>query len=181
MEFYNLLTMFGSSEQPQGIAALGIDPVAILAQSVTFLLLFWVVKRFALEKIVTTLEERRRTIDDGVRLGREMEAEKLALNTKIEAELKKARLEADKIIADSREQAAEALRLAEESTSRKIDAMLVDAQAKIKEDVDSARKSLEKDVRELIADASSIIIEEKLDSAKDMSLIERALVRARSL
>ena len=39
MEMIQILTILGSSEQPQGIAALGIDPWAILAQAV-FLLLF---------------------------------------------------------------------------------------------------------------------------------------------
>lgn len=181
MEFINLLTIFGASEEPQGIAALGIDPLAILAQAVTFLLLFWVIKKFALDKIVKTLEDRRRTIDDGVRLGREMEAEKERLTEQIEAELKKARNEADNIIAQSREDAGGILREAEEVTARKVDAMLADAHAKIEDDVQSARAGLEKDIRELVASATEVIIEEKLDVNKDMNMIERALAKVRGI
>ena len=62
-----------AAEEPAGIAALGIDPLAILAQAGTFLVLFWVVKKFALNKISATLEERRKTIDQGVRLGQKRE------------------------------------------------------------------------------------------------------------
>lgn len=181
MEFYNFLTIFGSSEKPQGIAALGIDPLAILAQSITFLLLFWVIKKFALDKIVKTLENRRQIIDDGVRLGREMEAEKERLSEKIDIELKKARNEADTIIAQSREEAGKIFREAEEATSRKVDAMLADAHAKIEEDVHSARVGLEKDIRELVADATEVIIEQKLDTNKDMNMIERALAKVRGV
>ena len=50
-------------------------PLAILAQAATFLVLFFVIKKFALDGIVSTLEKRRKTIDDGVRLGREISAQ----------------------------------------------------------------------------------------------------------
>ncbi len=36
------MSIFGSSEQPQGLAALGLDLLAILAQTVTFLVLFFI-------------------------------------------------------------------------------------------------------------------------------------------
>ena len=70
MEILSLLTSFGAAEETKGIGALGIDALAILAQAATFLILFLIIKKFALEKIVATLEKRRKTIDDGVRLGR---------------------------------------------------------------------------------------------------------------
>ena len=181
MEFLHVLTIFGATEEPQGIAALGIDPLAILAQAATFLLLFWVIKKFALDKIVKTLEDRRKTIDDGVRLGREMEAEKERLSEQIENELKKARIEADKIIAGSREEAGGIVRAAEESATRKVDALLADAHAKIEEDIQAARSGLEKDVRELVANATAIVLEEKLDAKKDMNMIERALAKVRGV
>jgi len=169
-----------ASEEPQGIAALGLDPLAILAQAATFLLLFFIVKKFALDKIVKTLEERRKTIDDGVRLGREMEAEKERLSEEISKELHKARIEADKIIAASREEASGILHDAQEAAARKTDAMLADAHAKIEEDILRARDGLQKEMLNLVAEATAIITEEKLDTKKDMSLLERALNKVRN-
>lgn len=181
MEIIKLVTIFGNSEQPQGLAALGLDLVAILAQTLTFLLLFFVVKKYALEKIVNTLEDRRKTIESGVRLGRKMEAEQNKLSDKIEKELKKARSEADNIIAQSKEEASGIIRDAEEATARKVQAMLDDAHAKIEEDIATARKNLEKDVRILVANATGVILEEKLDAKKDMSLIDKALAKVRGI
>jgi F-type H+-transporting ATPase subunit b len=181
LEIMNIITTFGATgEEPQGIAALGIDPLAILAQASTFLVLFFIIKKFALDKIVTTLEQRRKTIDDGVRLGREMEAEKERLSEEIGKELHKARIEADKIIATSREEAAGILRDAQEAAQRKTDALLADARAKIEEDILAARQNLEKDILELVAEATAIIAEEKLDAKKDMNMIERAIAKVRS-
>jgi F-type H+-transporting ATPase subunit b len=164
-----------AAEESTGIAALGIDPLAILAQAGTFLVLFWVVKKFALDKIVNTLEERRKTIDDGVRLGQKLEAEEAKLEEKIEAELRKTRAKADKIIADAEREGGEVIKAAEDKASQKVDQMLVDAHAKIDEDMQKARHELEKDILALVAEATEVIIEEKLDAKKDESLIQRAL------
>lgn len=177
MEFLHLLTNFGATEEVSGIGALGIDPLAILAQAVTFLVLFFVIKKFALDGIVKTLEKRRQTIDDGVRLGREMEAEKAQLDEKVDELLRKARTEADGIIAGGQKEASTIIKAAEEAANRKADAILADAHGKITEDIDKARKGLEQEMRALVAEATEVIIEEKLDATKDASLIKRAFAR----
>lgn len=177
MEFLHLLTNFGA-EEVSGIGALGIDFLAILAQAVTFLVLFFIIKKFALDGIVKTLEKRRHTIDDGVRLGREMEAEKAALDEKVDELLRKARIEADGIIAGGQKEAGEIIKAAEEAAGRKADAILADAHGKINEDIAAARKGLEQEMRNLVAEATEVIIEEKLDAKKDEGLIKRAFARA---
>lgn len=180
MPVLQLIQFFGESSshaatEATGMAALGIDPLAILAQAGTFLLLFWIIKKFALEKIVTTLEERRQTIDKGVRLGYEMAEERAKLTEKIEDELRKTREKADQIIAEAHKEAGVVLKDAEASASTKVDTMLTDARARITDDMKKARVELEKDMRNLVADATEIIIGEKLDAKKDDALIKRAL------
>lgn len=175
-DIYMITTIFAATEEKStGIAALGIDPIAILASAGTFLVLFFVIKYFALNKIVDTLEKRRKTIDDGVRLGREMEAEKQMLDDKVEAALRKARLEADKIIAAGHEQSTAIIKEAEVIATRKTDDILAEARNRIDEDIQKARRDLEKDMRSLVAEATEVIIGEKLDANKDATLLERAL------
>lgn len=168
-----LITIFASTEEVSGIGALGIDPLAILAQAATFLLLFFIIKKFALTKIVTSLEARRKTIDDGIRLGREMEAEKEKLDEKVKATLKEARLESDKIIAASHEEAGSVIKEAEDVANRKADTMLADAHTKIEEDIEKARLGLEKEMRGLVAEATEAIIRTKLDSKADEKLLKQ--------
>lgn len=177
MEFLHLLTILGNAaeESPQGIAALGIDPLALIAQAVTFLLLFFIIKKYALGKIVDTLEKRRKTIDDGVRLGLEMEAEKTKLEERIEASMQKAREQADKIIAQAHEEAGAIVEKAEEDAVAKVDVMIKDAGVKIEGEVKRAKQVLKQETIELVADATEAIIKQKLDAKKDASLIEQAL------
>lgn len=180
MEFIHLLTVFGATgEQPQGIAALGIDPLAILAQMATFVVLFIVIKKFALDKIVANLEERRKTIDAGVRLGQEMEAEKEKLDEQIEKTLQKARNQADEIIAEAHEESGKLVKSAEDKANEKVETMLSDAQAKIDSEVTRAKRDLEKETLELVARATESIIKEKLDATKDAKLMTRSLEEAR--
>lgn len=177
MELLNGLFNFGATEEVSGIGALGIDILAILAQAATFLVLFFILKKYALDGIVKTLEKRRHTIDDGVRLGREMEAEKQQLDAKVEEMLRTARLKTDEIIAGGQKEAGEIIKAAEDAASRKADAILSDAHGKIDEDIAAARQGLEQEMRALVAEATEIIIEEKLDARKDESLIKRAFAR----
>lgn len=175
IQYFGATAEHGAAEESAGIAALGIDPLAILAQAGTFLLLFWIVKKYALEKIVKSLDERRQVIDKGVTLGYEMAEERAKLEEKIDEQLRQTRVKADQIIAEAHTEAGEMLKAAEDSAARKVDTMLADAHIRIEDDMKKAKKELEKDMLNLVADATEIIIGEKLDAKKDDALIRRAL------
>jgi F-type H+-transporting ATPase subunit b len=163
-----------------GISALGVDFKALILQILTFLIVFWILKKFAFDKIVTTLDERRNKINEGVSLGLEMEKARDKLDDELRERLAKARREADGIIAGARQEAGEVLKAAEEAASRKTDAMIADAHARIEDDIKRARKGLEHDMLALVADATEAVTDEKLDDKKDNSLIRRTLERIRS-
>ena len=169
----------GHAAEPEGIAALGIDPLAILAQAVTFLVLFFLIKKFALGKIVNTLETRRKTIDKGVLLGIEMEKEKAHLDEEVEKLLQQARKEADKIIAGSQTEAGAILKKAEDDAKRKADALMADAHNRIGEDIERAKTELKKDMVELVATATGAIIHEKVTAQSDGKLIQKILEGAK--
>lgn len=174
-----LLRTLAATEEAGGISALGLDPLALLAQAATFILLFWLVKKFALNKIVDTLEKRRKTIDAGITLGEQMQAEKEKLAVRVEEAMAKARTQADKIIASAKDESAAMLAEAEEKAVQKTAAMLETAEAKVTEEIDKARAELEKEMVSLVADATEILLREKLNPAKDNQLIVRSLQEAR--
>lgn len=173
------LTAF-AAEGGGGIAVLGVDLKSLILQIVSFVLLYWLLKKFAFAKIISALDERRRTIDQGVELGLKLAEEKDRLDTQVEKLLNKARLEADNIIVAGRQDVSAMLKEAETAASKKTDAMLADAQARIEDDILRARRKLEQETLALVAEATEVIIGEKLDAQKDSALIERALKVAKS-
>ncbi len=169
------MSNYFAAAELEGIGALGIDPLAILAQGVTFLVLFYVVKKFALEKIVSTLQERHKKIDSGVRLGFKMEKEFEKLQHTVDQKLHQARLDADRILDDANQESGQIIKAAEEKASHKVNQMLADAEAKIESEMERAQRQLRKELVELVADATEVVLEEKLDKDKDMKLIERSI------
>ncbi len=168
------ITQFGA-EQASGLSALGVDGKAFLIQLVTFLLAFWVLKRYAFKPILGVLNERRELIEDGVRLGEEMQKEKTQLDKKVDDTLKSARKEADEIVANAEDAGRQISAEAEKKAQAKADGILAQAENRIAQDTARARQKLEKELVGLISDATEAMIDEKVDATKDAKLIDKAL------
>jgi len=169
-----VLTQFAADDSG-GIGALGIDSKALIIQLVTFLLAFLVLKKFAFEPIVKMMEQRRQTIEQGVELGEQMKKDQVALEAKVDETIRKARKEADGIIAAAQETSRDTVREAEAKAQEKAAGVLKDAEERIKTETQQARKKLEGELVGLISDATEAIIGEKVDAKKDAALIDRAL------
>lgn len=158
-----------------GIGALGIDGKAFIIQLVTFVLAFWVLKRYAFKPILKMMDRRRQTIEDGVTLGEQMKQEQAKLEAKVEKTLHETRIKADGILADAQESGRQLIRDAEAKAQTKADGILAEAKERTKQDVARARRQLEAEVVSLVADATETIIGEKVDAKKDAALIDKAL------
>lgn len=168
--------IFASEEvQSSGIGALGINPGAFVIQLITFVLVFALLKKFAFGPIVKLLEERRKVIDDGVKLGQKLEKERAKLDGEITKVMRDARIEADKIISNGQKEAREIMREAEKSGQRKVETMLADAEARIAEETQQAKRRLENEIVGMVSDATEAIVGEKVDSVKDAKIIDKAM------
>lgn len=154
---------------------LGLSPSAFVIQLITFLLVFIVLKKFAFNRIVKMLEKRRETIDDGVRMGLRMEKEKAKLDEQVAETLRKARHEADQIIAAAHKESREITREAEKAGRAKADAMFADMEERLEEEAAQARRNLEKELVGLVSEATETIVGEKIDPNKDAELVRRAM------
>jgi F-type H+-transporting ATPase subunit b len=163
------------AEGSSGIGALGVDGKAFIIQLVSFVLAFFVLKKWAFEPIVHMMNERRKTIESGVELGEQMKKERAELEKKIEQTLHEARQEADGIIAQAQEASRAAIREAEDKARDKAAGILKEAEERIATETARARKKLEGELVGLISDATEAIIGEKVDAKKDAQLIDRAL------
>lgn len=170
------INQFGAeAAEKEGFAALGFDPKAFLIQLVTFLLVFYILKKFVFGKVVDMLEKRRKTIEEGVKLSAEAKAQAEKLEIEIAESRKEARREADKLLAATKDQADDIIRSAEQSAVTKAENILTDAKKKIAEETDRARRALERETVELVIQATEAVSREKLDADKDSRLIKDAL------
>ncbi len=169
------VTQFAAEQSASGIGALGVDGKAFLIQLITFLLALWVLKRFAFKPILKVLTERRELIEDGVRLGEEMQKEQAKLEQTIDKELHEARKQADGIIAGAEQTGRQIAAEAEQKAQKKADGIIKQAESRIEQESARARQKLEKEIVSLVAEATEAIIDEKVDAQKDAKLINKAL------
>lgn len=175
-----LLTQFaagaGAEETTEsGVAVLGIDPIAIVLQATTFLILFLIIKKFALSKIVANLDDRRKTIEEGLANAHEIELQKEALVKENEATLAAARKEADQVIGKSHEEAGTIISEAQARANKQADEIVAKAKVQAASEQEKARKELKSEILGLVTDATESILDEKIDSTKDKELIKKSL------
>jgi F-type H+-transporting ATPase subunit b len=167
------LTNFAHEES--GIGALGLNGKALIIQLITFVLAFLVLRRFAFGPISKVLNERRDTIENGVKLGEQMKKDYAELEKHIAEKMAEARKEADGIVNDANETSRQMVREAEDKAREKAAGIMKDAEDRIASETKRARKQLETELVGLISDATEAIIGEKVDAKKDAQLINRAL------
>lgn len=175
--FNSLLLL--ATEEKTGIAVLGLDVKALLLQAAVFLVLFFIIKKYALENIVNTLENRRKTIDKGVALGFEMQTAKEKFDDELKALHHEAREKANEILTQAQKEASAIIKEGEVAASKKAETILKDASARIDREMETARKSLRGEMLQLVSEATEAIIGEKVDAKKDASIIERVLGRVK--
>ena len=155
--------------------ALNLSLSAFVIQMITFVIVFLILKKFAFKPIVQKLEERRQVIDDGVKMGLELEKQKIELDKQGEALIRDARHEADKIIATGHKEARANMSDTEKATARKVETMIADAETRIEDETEQAHRRMEKDMVGLISEATEALIGEKVDQAKDAVIIDKVL------
>jgi F-type H+-transporting ATPase subunit b len=158
---------------------LGLSLQSFIIQLITFVIIFFLLKRFAFTPIVKMLDKRHKVIDEGVRHGLEMEKERTRLETETAKIIREARHDADAIIGDAQKEGREIVREAEKSAHKKSEVMLADAEARINEEAEQARRRVEKDIVGLVSEATEAVVEEKIDAKKDADLIDRAIKKGR--
>ena len=159
---------------------LGIDGKTLLFQFITFVLVFVVLRRFAVKPIVALLDKRHKTIDDGVRMGLTMEKEKAKFDRELDKVMRDARHQADEIIARANKEARQIQREAEQNAKKKVNAMFVDAEERLAEEATQSKKNLEKDLIKMVSDVTEAIVGEKVDSKRDAELVKKAMKAQKS-
>ena len=173
----NQLVQFaaGEAESEKGAAVLGIEPLAIVLQATTFLILFLIIRKFALDKIVQNLKDRRETIEEGLKNAEDIEVQKAELEAKNEKTLADARKEADGVIAKSHEEAGAIVAEAQARANEQAEDIVSKAKAQAEAEAEKVRKELKGEMLGLIADATETVLDEKMTDSKDQKIIENAL------
>ncbi len=144
----------------------------MIGQSIAFFLFVWFCMKFIWPPLTQALEERKKTIADGLaaaeRGKREQElGEKKALDT-----IKKAKQDAAEVIALAEKRAAEIADEAKEHARVEAERIIAAARADIDQEVNRAKEQLRQAVSELAVAGAARILEKEVDAQAHARLLE---------
>lgn len=156
-------------------AKLGIDWKLLIAQAVNFIVLLWVLRRYAYQPILKALEARTKKIEQGLK-DAALSQEKLASSVE----------EEKKVMAAAREEAREILLKAEasakerdarmlEETKGKIDKMITDADLHLAEEKARLIREAKTELSELVITATERVLGKTVDAKVDATIVQAAL------
>ena len=154
---------------------LGIDWKLLLAQAVNFLVLLWVLRRYAYGPILRALEVRTKRIEQGLK---DAEASRTQLDL--------AREEEKKLLSVAREEARNILTQAEavakkrdakmlEETKAKIDRMIIEADKHLAEKQLALLREAKAELVDTVLLATKQILNEKIDAGLNQEIVRRSL------
>lgn len=144
----------------------------LIGQSVAFFLFVWFCMKFVWPPLMQALEERKRTIADGLAAAekgrREQElGEKKALET-----IKKAKQDAVEVIALAEKRAAEVADEAKANAKAEAERIVAGARADIEQEVNRAKEQLRAAVASLAVAGATRILEKEVDAKAHAQLLD---------
>lgn len=159
---------------------LGVDWKLLLAQVVNFTILLIVLRKFAYGPILNMLRERKRSIEEGIRMRAEAEERLRVVDRIKEEKLTAAKVEAVGIV-NRAEQTAHARQeeIARE-TDRKVESIIADARRVIESEKAKMRDGLYADSEELLREGIARVLGKMQPDERDNRLIREALRELKS-
>lgn len=157
------------------ISQLGIDWRLLLAQAVNFLLLLWVLKRYAFGPLQRFLAKRSHDIEVGLENAQKAAEEREELKEVRNRISLKAQREAETILQEARQKGAkehdEIMKRAEE----KVRVLVDKTRAELVNEKEKMMQEARRDLAGLAMMAASKLLERKVDEPTDREIVERAL------
>ncbi len=138
--------------------------LTLLAQAVSFAILIWFTAKFVWPPLLNAVENRQKTIADGLAAG-ERGRHELEMASKRSADtLREAKQQASDIIAQAEKRAVAIIEEAKGNAKAEGDRMLAGAKAELEQEVFRAKETLRQQVAELAVSGAEKILRREIDA-----------------
>ena len=174
MEYLGQLIYFASTDNNMFVK-LGIDWTSLILQILAFVVLAFILAKFAYPSISKLLDQHEEQLERSNKLIHE--ATKRAEEAEIEVKelLDKARRDSLAIIKAAKDEAAQITDDAHEKAKKRSEDLLDNAKEQIERDIKAARESLRKEVIDLVILATEKVTKNVLDKKVNKKLVEKSL------
>lgn len=147
----------------QLLATLGLDTTVFLSQLLNFAILYFLLKKFALDKLLKAINQRQEMIASGVRNAQD--AKLVLKQVKIQQEeiISDARAKARELLAEARKAGKEQGEKLIATAEQKAEQILIDARAQIQTEKQKMLLEVKGELAEIIATGIQKITDENID------------------
>lgn len=156
-------------------SSLGIDWQSFVLQTIAFLVLLWVLKKWVYPPILGMLDKRDKEVEDGLKAAAEAKKAANEAEDQTAKLLKKAREESQTIVATAKSEASDMITKAEKKAKDHADAIVASARSDMQAEISQAKKDLRSQMIDLVAETTKKVTLDTVDASKDKSLIEKQL------
>ena len=146
--------------------------LTLIGQSITFAVFVWFCMKFIWPHIVRALEERRKTIADGLAAAERGKLEQELAAKRATETLRESKVKAAEIIAQAEKRAAQIIEEAKMAAKVEGERQLAAAQAEIERAVHLAREQLRSQVAALVVAGAEKVLRREVDAKVHADLLE---------
>lgn len=144
--------------------------------TISFLLLVFLLGKFAWKPILKTVQEREQSIEEALKSAEKAREEMASLQSEHEKLVKQAKAERDQILKEAKETRDKVVADAQNIAKKEAASIMVKAQESIKREQEQAFKELKNDVVDIAISAATVILKGQLtDKEKQQTLVEEYL------
>lgn len=158
------------------LGKIGFDWRMALANLINFLIIFWILKRFAFAPIKRILRDREEKIKQSLEDARKAESERIMAKSNYEQKMIEARKEAENIISRAHAEGEAMIKKATMETEEKVSKMLADARDMIEREKKIMQRELESKTIDIAVLVAEKIIKKEIDPETEKKMIKELIV-----
>lgn len=155
------------------LGKIGFDWRMALANFVNFLIIFWLLKRYAFKPIKKMISDRQNTIKEGLDTAEKAKTELTMAEETYERKLQEAREEGNIIVARAHDQAEQMMKRAEARAQEKVEKIVTEAREAIAQERDRMQQKLQAQTVSIAVAIAEKILKTKLDEQQEAELIKK--------
>jgi len=144
---------------------IGFDWKVALANLVNFLVIFWLLNKFIFSKIRVALDNRKKTIEQGVLDAEEAGAQLVMAEEKKKGILSDARMEANMVFDEAHKKAKRTIKDSVLDAEKEAKKVMTDAENKIEMRRKETEKEIQKQTTQMVVESVKKVLESEVDSA----------------
>ncbi len=160
------------------LGRIGFDWQVALANLINFLIIFWILKRFAFKPMQEVIAKRREAIDAGLDQAKEAETELMMAKQKAEGIISEAKQEANSLVSNAKERGDILVADAQSKATAEHDRIVADGKVLAQKELESAEQELEKKAATLVVNGVKKILGDTMTKEQNETITKKALAHS---